>query len=105
MKRTIDFTVRCTDPERKGERAKYKIAAEWIGGGFTELKTFGFADDECLARVFQRARERAQKILFSEGEALGEMRVYLLDTGRHDYELTRAPDIEAKLLAALENPK
>ena len=36
--------------------AKYKIAAEWKGGGYSELKTFGFADDDCLERVYRAAQ-------------------------------------------------
>jgi hypothetical protein len=91
----IDFTVRCSDKERKDYPAKYKIAAEWSGGGLTELKTFGFADDECLQRVLRSARERAAKIRLAEGERMGEMRVYYLDRNRHDYELERATDLEA----------
>ena len=85
LTKPFDFTVRCSDPERRGAPAKYKIAAEWTGGGFTELKTFGFADDECLAKVFKAAEERASRFKADDGEVLGEMRIYLLDPKRHDY--------------------
>lgn len=102
MRKAIDFTVRCTDPERKGHPAKYKIAAEWTGGGFTELKTFGFADDECLERVYGEALRRASAIKLVEGEILGDMRIYQLDTLRHDYELARAPELEEKMKAKFD---
>ena len=92
--------VSCTDKERQSAPAKYKIAAEWIGGGYAELKTFGFADDDCLARVFQQAQSRAEKIRLSEGESISQMRVYELESNRHDNELRRREDLEKELLAS-----
>lgn len=97
----IDFRVRCTDAKRADKVAKYKIAAEWSGGGFTELKTYGFADDECLQRVFDSAYDRAAEFRLLEEEVMGELRVYVLDSSRHDYELQRATDLERKLLAKI----
>jgi hypothetical protein len=38
----------------------------------------------------------------SEGETLGDMRIYLLDTHRHDYELARARELEEKILAKIK---
>lgn len=99
MRKNVDFTVYCSDSERNTSPARYKIAAEWTGGGFTELKTFGFADDTCLERVFRKAEERAQKFRAADGESLGEMGVYLMEKGRHDYELVRQLELEAKLRA------
>lgn len=93
----IDFTIRCTDDICRDSPARYKVAAEWTGGGYTELKTYGFADDHCLDRVYRMAFERAKAIRFSEGESLGEMRVYFLDAHRHDYELARAIDVERQV--------
>jgi hypothetical protein len=97
MPSKVDFTVRCSDPQAKDRPAKYKIAAEWTGGELTELKTFGFADDECLERVFRAAQERAAKIVCAEGEHIGEMRVFFLDPHKHDLELRRATDLEQAL--------
>lgn len=93
----IDYSVRCTDPQRKDREAKYKIAAEWTGGGVIELKTFGFADDECLPRVFAAAEARAAKIRLTEGERLSRLQIYRLDPLRHDYELERAPELEESI--------
>lgn len=97
--RKINYQIRCTDEQRREQPAKYKIAAEWSGGGYTELKTFGFADDDCLERVFRAAQERVAKIKPEEGENLGALRIYVLDTKRHDYELERALDLEKSLLS------
>ena len=106
----IDFTVRCSDEDRRDREAKYKIAAEWKGGGYSELKTFGFADDECIERVFHAAQDRASKIRLSDEEEIGEMQIYIIDQTRHDYELEKAVDLERKLFersdrsGAKENP-
>lgn len=93
----IDYTVRCSDADRKDREAKYKIAAEWTGGGVVELKTFGFADDECLPRVFAAAEARAAKIRLNEGERLSSLQIYRLDPLRHDYELDRVPELEESI--------
>jgi hypothetical protein len=92
----IDLTVYCTDEQCKDQVATYKIAAEWSGGGPRELKTFGFANDECLDRVVRSAVERAGRIRLAEGESLGPMRIYKLEPKLHDYELERMTDLEAK---------
>jgi hypothetical protein len=92
----INYVICCSDPEFRKEPATYKIAAEWTGGGFTELKTFGFANDACLDRVMRAAIERAKKIRLAEGESLGSMRIYRLDATKHDYELTPAPELEKR---------
>jgi hypothetical protein len=93
------FVVTCSDDQRKEFPAKYKIAAEWIGGGYTELKTFGFADDECLERVFHHAQQRANRIRLSEGESISQMRVYQLDTETQDQSLRRLEEVESRILA------
>ena len=94
----VKFVVRCTDNQCADREAKYKIAAEWSGGGYSELKTFGFADDECLERVFKAARERAAKIRIVEGEGLGDLRIYQLQPKRHDFELERMTQLEEQFV-------
>jgi hypothetical protein len=90
------FTVCCSDPERKDYPAKYKIAAVWTGGGYTELKTYGFADDECLDRVVAAALKRMSQVSLSEGEQISNLHIYLLDSSRHDLELDRVAELERK---------
>lgn len=92
----LSFTVYCTDSLCHDHPAKYKVAAEWSGGGFSELKTYGFADDECLDRVVQAAKARMARVCLSEGEAIGPIHIYHLDSTRHDYELKRVPELERK---------
>ncbi|MFO0944442.1 MAG: hypothetical protein U1D30_00620 [Planctomycetota bacterium] len=97
MARQVQFTVYCSDDQARGRPARYKIAAEWTGGDYTELKTYGFADDESLQRVFADAKRRTEAIRLSEGEKLGELRVYRLEKRKHDYELERMPELERQL--------
>lgn len=98
--RKASYVIRCTDEQRRDYPARYKIAAEWSGGGYTELKTFGFADDECLERVFRAAQQRVEKFKPDEGEKLGPLRIYVLNSDRHDYELERVLELEQTLLAS-----
>lgn len=95
MSRRVDFTVRCSDPQCRGQ-AQYKIAAEWSGGDITELKTFGFACDACLERACRAAQARADRIVCAEGEKISRMRLFRLNTKAHDYELERLPELEQR---------
>ena len=95
--KAIRFAVCCSDPQCADQPADYKVAAEWTGGGVTELKTFGFANDECLDRVMEAAILRARGIRLDVGESIGAMCIYRLDSSRHDYELERATDLEESL--------
>ena len=92
----IDFTVRCSDEQCKEQLATYKIAAAWSSGELTELKAFGFANDECLDRVMESALARVAKAHFGDGEELGEMCIFRLDSKRHDYELQRMTELEKR---------
>ncbi|MGL4462146.1 MAG: hypothetical protein ACRDD1_01795 [Planctomycetia bacterium] len=90
------YTIFCTETGFRGKAAKYKIAAEWSGGGYTELKTFSFADDDCLEDAYRAARRRAAEILLLNDEQLGPMAIYQLERGKHDYELRRRQDLEER---------
>jgi hypothetical protein len=93
----IDYTIYCSHPEFSRAPAKYKLAAEWTGGGYSELKTYGFANDECIEKVYRDARTRLGRFRPGEGESVGELRIYVLDASRHDYELDRATELEKRL--------
>lgn len=100
--RRLDTTICCSDEAARNRPATYKLAAEWSGGGYTELKTYGFADDECLERVYFAAKRRSEKIDLTEGEKLGELRVFRLEKNRHDYELERLVELEESLRSRYE---
>jgi len=95
--RGLDVTIYCTAPGFESRPAIYKIASEWLAGGTKELKTFGFADDECLATVFREAEARAAKIVADAGEVIGPMGVYRLAPNARDRDLERLVDLEKRL--------
>jgi hypothetical protein len=93
----LDVTVYCSAPGFETVPAAYKIAAEWFAGGTRELKTFGFANDDCLERVYRDAVVRAAAIDAEAGELIGHMGVYRLVPNARDSELERLPVLEARL--------
>jgi hypothetical protein len=98
---TIDTTVYCSHPSFRAELATYKIAATWTGGDYSELKTYGFAHDGCVAEVYAQAALRAGRFEPRDGETLGELRVFRLDLNRRDHELEIADEAERIVRAAL----
>ena len=96
-----DMTIYCSDPKSRHRPAKYKIAAAWTGGDYSELKTYGFADDECVVDVFRAALDRLTKFRSCEGETVGELHIYFLDSQRSDVALERASDVEKRVQAKL----
>jgi len=94
--RGLDVTVYCSAPGFEHVPAIYKIAGEWLAGGTRELKTFGFANDDCLETVFRDAKRRAASILTDAGEVIGDVGVYKLVPNVRDRDLERLPEIEAR---------
>ena len=92
----IDLVVRCSDPVRVDQPAKYKIAAWWQGGTVRDLKTFGFADDSCLERVFRTAVARAQRIPLTPDEAIGPVGIFDLAPGVPARELRQREELERR---------
>ncbi|MBY0588531.1 hypothetical protein K2X85_15250 [bacterium] len=96
-KSTWDMTVYCSHPDYRRSPARYKIAAAWTGGDYSELKTYGFADDDCVLDVFRAAAARLTRFRSCEGETVGELRIYRLDTERSDLKLEPAIDVERRV--------
>jgi hypothetical protein len=97
----FDFTVRCTDPTARNRPAKYKLAAEWIGGGYAELKTYGFADDESLESTYRTALARLEAVKPADDESVGPLRIYRLNRDSDGGELRRALELETTLSALI----
>jgi hypothetical protein len=85
--------VRCSLPGCD-EPAAYKVAAPWSGGGFAELKTYGFACSDHLGLVFREAEARREQYPLVEGEAVDEIGIYRFERGRHDRQLQRLWGLE-----------
>lgn len=93
----LDLTVYCSYRSHPRRPALYKLAAAWSGGGYRELKTFGFADDECLERLYHDARRRAATLALGPEEELGPIRVYRLQPTLLDRALAVDEAAEARL--------
>ena len=95
----LDTTVRCTDRLRAERPAAFKVAAWWQGGAVRDLKTFGFADEACLERVFRDALRRAAAIPRAAGEELGPVCIFDLAPGVPAGSLCRREDLERRFSA------
>lgn len=85
--------VRCGAPGC-GQAASYKIAAPWIDGAFTELKTYGHACPEHLGSVFREAEGRRAAYRPAPGEAIEELGIYRYEQGKRDRQLQRLWGLE-----------
>jgi hypothetical protein len=93
--RGIDVTVYCSVAGFSDRPACYKIAAEWKAGDLSGLKTFGFANDDCLEVAFRQAVRAVEAVRYAEGEALGPMGIYRLVPNLPDAQLERLVELEA----------
>ena len=62
--------VNCSMPGCS-ETATCKTAAPWSGGGFRELKTYGFACPDHTETLLEAARQRAASMRLAPDESLG----------------------------------
>ena len=76
------------------EPATYKIAAQWSGGSFSELKSYGFACSDHLGPVFREAEQRRQESQAGKGETLEEIAIYKFEQGKRDRQLQRLWGLE-----------
>jgi len=87
------YTKDCKHP------AQYKIAARWSDGVVSELKTYGLCCEECLAKWFQRGRQRFEACKLIPGETLEPPGIFLLQRGQRDQTLQRQTELEERLAA------
>jgi hypothetical protein len=90
------YAVLCYTPGC-GQKAVYKIAAQWSDGVTGELKTYALACAGCLLAWFRTARAKQAACRLAPGEVLEPPGVYQLERGQHDQQLRRAEDMERQL--------
>jgi hypothetical protein len=93
------YTVVCYTPGC-GQKAVYKIAAQWSDGLKSELKTYALCCTACLPAWFGTARAKQATCRLAPGEALQPPGIYHLERGQFDHQLRRAEDMEQQLRAA-----
>jgi hypothetical protein len=70
----------------------YKIAAPWSDGVSHELKNYGLACEAHKRSQLELARQHHRNLKLAEGETVGPVDLYLLQSGRRDAELSRVGD-------------
>jgi hypothetical protein len=80
-----------------GQKAAYKIAANWSDGLTGELKTYALTCPGCLANWYRTARAKQAACRLAPGEVLEAPGVYHLERGQHDQQLRRATEVEGQL--------
>jgi len=83
---TYRYRTTC-DAEDCERDARFKVAAPWSDGTWTELKNFGVYCEEHAEEELQAARERIRGIHLATGETVGEVQLYKLASGCRDREL------------------
>ena len=76
------------------EPASYKVAAQWSGGSFSELRTYGFACADHLSPVFRAAEQRQSDYPPAPGEVVEEIAIYKFEQGKRDRQLQRLWGLE-----------
>ena len=85
------YQPKCYAPQC-GQPAVYKVAAPWSNGTSHELKNYGLACDAHRDSQLALAQIHRQGLSLGEGETLGTVGLYKLNSGRRDVELKRLPD-------------
>jgi hypothetical protein len=82
-----------------GEAASHKIAAPWKGGGFSELKTYGFACPDHVRDVLGDAEARWLDYEPVRDEVVGYLAIFRFEPGVGDRRLVRDYEMEEDLAA------
>jgi hypothetical protein len=80
-----------------GQKAVYKIAAEWSDGLTGELKTYALSCQDCLPTWYESSRAKQAACRTAPGEVLQPPGIYYLERGQHDQQLRRATEVEQEL--------
>jgi hypothetical protein len=84
--RPICASPGCSEP------AAFKIAARWSDGTSQELKSYGLVCERHRRDGIDRARHRSASLRLAEGEVVGPVAVFRLESGRRDSDLTRVTE-------------
>jgi hypothetical protein len=98
------YPVLCYGPKCVSP-ALYKVAAHWSDGVTGELKTYSLACEQCLPNLFGEAKIKRDACRLTEGESLGEPRIFLLAHGERDHHLQPCGEIEANMGPSQPPPK
>ena len=90
------YPVMCYAPDCP-RQAVYKVAARWSDSITGELKTYSLACAECLADLFQNARQKRDACRLAPGESLDVPAIFRLVRGERDQQLSRCEEMEKQI--------
>jgi len=89
----IDFHYRPTCSTIGCQRdAIYKVAASWSDGLSWELKNYGLACEDHRISQLARGKLHRDGLVLANGEVVGQVGLYVLETDARDATLSRLPD-------------
>jgi hypothetical protein len=81
----------CSDPGCN-QPAVYKAGAVWSDGTSRELKNYGLACEAHWAALLEQARAHRSRLKLADGETVGPVSLYRLESGCRDTELTQVTE-------------
>src|SRR5271166_2137159 len=80
------YRSRCSHPSCN-QPALFKVGAVWSDGTSRELKNYGLTCETHRLAQLQRARHNRDGLRLAEGETVGSVALFRLESGRRDTEL------------------
>lgn len=84
----FQYRPTCSDPGCI-EPAVYKVGAVWSDGTSRELKNYGLACEAHRHSQLERARTHRDGLHLADGESVGPVTLFVLDSGRRDRDLNQ----------------
>ncbi len=88
------YRPKCSEPNCD-QSAAFKVGAVWTDGTRRELKNYGLACEAHRHSQLERARKHRDGLRLADGESVGEVSLFILEPGRRDTDLSRAPEAAA----------
>jgi hypothetical protein len=86
--RVFHYLPRCSAPSCD-QPATFKIGALWSDGTSRELKNYGLSCEAHRQAQLERARRNRDGLRLADGETVGPIALFRLESGRRDSELSQ----------------
>ncbi len=92
--RVICYRPKCSHPGCD-QQALFKVGAVWSDGTSRELKNYGLTCETHRQAQLERARRNRAGLRLADGESVGPVALFVLQSGRRDTELAQAMDAQS----------
>ena len=86
--RVFHYQAKCSDAGCD-QPARYKVGAVWSDGTSQELKNYGLSCETHRQAQLERASRHRDGLKLADGETVGPIALFVLESGRRDTELSR----------------